>query len=309
MVSRGGGFELGSEPLGQRPAGLSEDGVAVFQPGERGAEVLAVRFRRDRQPVVGPGLEDVAQLLCHPGHLRGVAHRLVAQEQILVSRLELIDRGLLSPQFRRAVGPTVAERQLRQPVECGAVGRVGREEPLQGQAFRGVIPAARGEPGRQPVDLGRGRLRGRQVLERLPSLGDTTGRQRPVQPGPPDGDILVAALPAGVEPPRRLVERPLTDRQVGPPQPDPIVLGSQLRRALQEGADRLGGGIPQTQRDAESDHFDGRFGAALARPIQALPVRLDQPARLIEPTFMPVERGTEPAQVRARRSQDRATLE
>ena len=95
---------------------------------------------------------------------------------------------------------------------------------------------------------------------------------------------------AGVEPSRRLVELALPDRQVGPPQPDPIVLGSEPLGAIQEGADRLGGGSPHTQRDAEPDQRNGLLGAAAARAIQALPVGLDQPPRLLDPPFMPVER-------------------
>ena len=185
-MSRGGGVELGSEQLGQGSTGWNARVLVAFEPGERGPKVVPVRLGRQRQPEEGPGLEDAAQLLRHPGHLGRVAHRLVAQEQVLVSRFELVERGLLSPEFGGAVRLTVAQCQLGQAVECGAVAGIGRDQSLQGLALRGGVPAARGEPGRQPVKLGRGRLRGRQVLERRPGLRDAAGRQRPVQAGAPD---------------------------------------------------------------------------------------------------------------------------
>ena len=124
------------------------------------------------------------------------------------------------------------------------------------------------------MDLGRRRLRGRQVLERFPDLRDATGRQGPVQPRPPDRDILGVTLQTGVEPPRRYVELALADRQVGLPQPDPVIIRGRPRGTLQEVTDHLDGGHPHAQDDVQPDQldFDGLGRTTLAGPIQTLPI-------------------------------------
>ena len=215
-------------------------------------------------------------MLRDSGHLHCITHRLDALKQLFVSRSKRIERGLLAPKLGGAGGLAITERQLGQPVEGGAVARVGSDEPLEGLALRLGIAAPRGEPGSQAVDLRRGRPVGRQVLERLPGLRGATGRHRPLQPRPPDRHILGAAAKAGVEPSRRLVEGTLADRQVGLPQPDPIIVRGLPLDALQEGANRLGGRRPHALGDVQPEQLDGLVRTASSSPVQQYPVGLDQ---------------------------------
>ncbi len=99
-----------------------------------------------------------------------------------------------------------------------------------------------------------------------------------------------------LEPSCRLVERTLADRQVGLPQPDPLITRREPLGAIQEVPDRLGRRHPHAQDDVQPDQRDGLVGAAPARSVQSLPVGFNQPPRLLGPTLLPVKRCQESAQ-------------
>ncbi len=128
------------------------------------------------------------------------------------------------------------------------------------------------------------------MLQGLAGFGDPTGRHGPVPPRSPGRDVLGVAPQDRLEPSCRLVERTLTDRQVGFPQPDPLIIRGEPLGAIQEVPDRLGRRHPHAQDDVQPDQLDRLVGAAPTRLVQSLPVGLDQPPRLLGPPLLPVER-------------------
>ena len=164
---------------------------------------------------IGPRLEVLAEPMGQASDLGRVADRLVALMQLAITSDALLDLGLLASELLGALGLAVASGEFGQAVACGEIGRIRRDEPFHRLSLGLAMAAPRGQPGRQPFDLGRSRLGGGQMGHGFACLGDPVGRHGPVQPGAPDRRILGTALPAGVEPPRRLIVRARADRQVG----------------------------------------------------------------------------------------------
>jgi hypothetical protein len=264
--------------------------VSDLQSREVATEVRPVRVHRDGHGREGPGLEPAAEPLCQASHLRGVAERLPPLVEPVVTRLELGDLGLPGSQHGRPRGLALRGGQLGQSVTRGEIGGIFGDEAFQGAPFPHAIRRPRGEPGRQPGDLHRRRLGGGHVLHGLADLRDAIRRDRPVQPGAPDRHVLGTPVQTVVEPALRLSIVADPDRQSRLPQPDAIVLGSLPTGLLQDRAGRLDRHGSPSQLDVEPDQVDGRLRGAGIRGIEAIPARLDQPLRLLDPTLLGIQR-------------------
>ena len=136
------------------------------------------------------------------------------------------------------------------------------------------------------MDLGRRRLRGRQVRHGLLDDIDPVGRDAPAQSGAPDRDIIRTAPLAGIEPPPGLVVGARPDRQVRSTQPDAIVLGSQPSGPVEEGAEGLDRRGLQGQLDVLPDQLDGGLERPFARCVQVFPPILDEPLGFIDAALL-----------------------
>jgi hypothetical protein len=123
------------------------------------------------------------------------------------------------------------------------------------------------------------------VRQGLPRLPDAEGRQRPVQPGAPDGDILGTTLQAKIERARCLLECASADCLVCQRKPDPIIRGRRLAGPVEGGANRVDLWSPQADLDMQSNQVDRRLGRAFARAVQSIPARFDQAQGLLQATL------------------------
>jgi tetratricopeptide (TPR) repeat protein len=293
------GIQLGGEQLGQGAAGPGLDHIPSTKAGQLSSDVAARGSHLGREGQEDPGLEPAAELFGQAGQLRRIPHRLVALEAFLVPIPDSFELGLLPSEFVGIGRLAGLARQIDQPVPGDEVGgRVGDRE-LQRAAFGRGVAAVCGQPDRQPVDLGRGRLRGLEMLEGLPHPSDPVRRHGPTQVGSPGGDILGTAPQAGRQPPRRLVKRAPADRHASARQPDPIVLRGQPPGLLHDRPAKSRLRALPVQPLVVLDQFHGLVQIAIGRSVQVVPGGLEQAPRLLDASFLPVERDQEPAQDRA----------
>ena len=137
-----------------------------------------------------------------------------------------------------AFGPAGSQLELGQPLHGLEPAGRALQQLLQRLPLPLGVAGPCGEPGAEGEDLLRRNAVRRQVLEGAPASATS-----PVAwPSPADSSIppgRAAAPQAGVEPALGLVEMARPDRQVGPTEPDPVVVRRVLRRLLQGGPDLL----------------------------------------------------------------------
>jgi hypothetical protein len=253
---------------------------------QRLPEVVATRLLGDRGGQEDDRFEAIAQPVRQAGHLLGVARRLIAPIKLAIPRLRAFDFGPPLPQFRGHRLRRLPLLQLLQTLQCREVLGGLRDDGGQFAPLSFDVPARRGKPGRQAVDLRPSRRLGRQVLQGGPRVGEPIRSHRPVQPCPPDGSVIGAALEASVDPPCRFVVGAGPNREVCSPQPDPVVVGSQPADLVEVRTDGIHGREIPAQLHVQPRQVDGLLGRPFALRIQVPPPRLDQPLGLFTPAFL-----------------------
>ena len=122
---------------------------------------------------------------------------------------------------------------------------------------------------------------GRCCARGAAGLGGVARRERPVEPGTPDGGVVGSALEAAVEEAAGVGEGRGQGRQVGLRQPDPVVVGGLDSGLVDRGADRgdLGRRVVDHPEVAE-------FGR---RPRGAVPAVADDPPHGVAAAFLEVQ--------------------
>jgi hypothetical protein len=126
-------------------------------------QVLAVGVIRDCHSEKTAGLEFAPEPLGQLGHFHRIANRLFPLVELLVASPKPVDFSFLAAQLRGLSRLPVLRRQQDKPVNGRRIGRIRHEQAFQLSAFRFNITLLGGEPGIEPMELGRHRLRGWQV--------------------------------------------------------------------------------------------------------------------------------------------------
>ena len=96
-------------------------------------------------------------------HCHRIATGLFPLVELLVASPKPVDFSFLAAQLRGLSRLPVLLRQQDKPVNGRRIGRIRHEQAFQLSAFRFNITLLGGEPGIEPMELGRHRLRGWQV--------------------------------------------------------------------------------------------------------------------------------------------------
>jgi hypothetical protein len=116
------------------------------------------------------------------------------------------------------------------------------------------------------------------MTERLPGPVDVAGRHGQIEAGAPRGNVVGPPSQAGVEPTPRDVEPAGLDRQVRPPEPDPIVARVGFLEDVPHPLDRGRRGV-----EAVELHQHVRGGGGVGPGLD------DRPSRVPGPPLVPVE--------------------
>ena len=229
----GGGAEVG-EDLGAG-RGDSAGGLGPRQPLE-GRLLPRPRHeaaaRREFPP--GTGLEQAAQRLGMAGELLGRGRRVGLEEALPVPLDDPVQLGLAAPQ---AGGLGLVAGQLGQPgeaVERAKATGGDRDEPLQRPALGPEVPGAGGEPGAdRPELLWRQGVVGK-ARQGAAGPGDVLRGQGQVEPGTPDGRVVRPARLAFLQEFSGFTVVTHPGREVGPGEPDAVVVRRVLRGVLDD---------------------------------------------------------------------------
>ena len=229
----GGGAEVG-EDLGAG-RGASSVGLRPRQPLQgrlppRPRHEAAAR--REFPP--GTGLEQAAQRLGVAGELLGRGRRVGLEEALPVPLDDPVQLGLAAPQ---AGGLGLVAGQLGQPGEAVEARRGDRGRSRRAASAPGARPGGlrrgprtrRGSPG---VPLAAGRRR--EDAQGAAGPGDVLRGQGQVEPGTPDGRVVRPARLAFLQEFSGLTVVTHPGREVGPGEPNAIVVRRVLRGVLDD---------------------------------------------------------------------------
>ena len=206
----------------------------------------------------------------------GAADRVVLAEQGAIVVERLVELGLAAAEPRRVLGTALARGQLGQAFEGGDIARIGRDGLLEGLAFRGGVAPASGEPRLELVDARRSDVVRADVGQGLAGLVHAVRGHRPVEPGAPDDRVVGPASTAGVEPGLRLGQPAVAQGQVGPAQPDAVVLRGLPDGAVERRSHPVDGQGIEAQGQVELEHrlrLAMRAGASASRQISSASMR------------------------------------
>jgi hypothetical protein len=150
-----------------------------------------------------------------------------------------IHRRLAAPQLGDLPRLAGLGGEVGQSLEGGLLGRIRREDGLEGRALGLAVAIPGRQPGPRGEHLGPGPARSGQVGRGAPDFIGPADRLGPLEAAPPDGRVVGPRPFATVQPLARLVEAPRADRQVGRGQPDQVIVGGGSPGLGHQGGDPI----------------------------------------------------------------------
>ena len=201
--------------------------------------------------------------------------------QLPVAVARGVDVRLAASQLGEPLPLAVLRGQVGQPLDGRGIGRLQRDERLEGRSLGLAVATPRGHPGAQLEHPGLRKARRGQMARRADDLVGPAGGLGPVEPGAPDRGVVGPRPLAPREPVAGLVETPGAGRQVGQAEPDAVVVGGDLSaRSSSRRPARSDTAVVELPEGAQS------FGGITLRSTS----RCKKPPVLVVPAGDPVSR-------------------